>query len=82
MSRILDVFLHRHLAGILTQNNQGEVVFEYDESWLNNPLARPLSQSLPLTKKRFNRRECRPFFAGVLPEESKREIIAHNLGII
>jgi serine/threonine-protein kinase HipA len=34
-----------------------------------------------LTKKRFGRKECRPFFAGVLPEESKREIIARNLGI-
>jgi len=40
-----------------------------------------LSQSLPLAKKRFNKRECRPFFAGILPEEAKREIIARNLGI-
>jgi serine/threonine-protein kinase HipA len=81
MSRTLDVFLHRQRVGTLTQNNQGDIAFEYDESWLSNPAARPLSQSLPLTKKRFNRRECRPFFAGVLPEESKREIIARNLGI-
>lgn len=81
MSRTLDVFLHRQLVGALTQNNQGDIAFVYDETWLNSPEARPLSQSLPLTKKRFNRRECRPFFAGVLPEESKREIIARNLGI-
>jgi serine/threonine-protein kinase HipA len=81
MPRILDVFLHRQRVGALTQNNQGDIVFEYDENHLNNPAARPLSQSLPLAKKRFNRRECRPFFAGVLPEESKREIIAHNLGV-
>jgi len=81
MSRTLDVYLHRHKVGTLVQNNAGEVVFEYDESWLNNPEAKPLSQSLPLVKKRFNRKESRPFFAGVLPEESKREIIARNLGI-
>jgi serine/threonine-protein kinase HipA len=81
MSRILDVYLHRQRAGALTQNNQGDIVFEYDGNYLGNPSARPLSQSLPLAQKRFNRRECRPFFAGVLPEESKREIIAHNLGI-
>jgi serine/threonine-protein kinase HipA len=57
------------------------MVFHYDESWLANPTAIPLSQSLPLTKKRFTRKDCRGFFAGILPEESKREIIARNLGI-
>jgi len=45
-------------------------------------VARPLLQSLALAKKRFNRKDCRrPFFSRVLPEESKREIIARNLGI-
>src|SRR6185437_8319937 len=29
----------------------------------------------------FTRKECRGFFAGILPEENKREIIARNLGI-
>jgi serine/threonine-protein kinase HipA len=41
----------------------------------------PLSQSLPLRKERFSRNECRGYFGGILPEESKREIIARNLGI-
>lgn len=81
MLRTLDVFLHRQRVGTLTQNSHGDVVFEYDENWLSNPAARPLSQSLPLSKKRFSRRDCRPFFAGILPEEAKREIIARNLGI-
>ena len=45
------------------------------------PAAIPLSHSLPLRKERFNRNECRGFFAGILPDESKREIIAKNLGI-
>ena len=81
MQRTLDVYLHRHRVGTLTQNDQGDIAFEYDEDWLGSPKAKPLSQSLPLARKRFNRKECRPFFAGVLPEESKREIIARNLGI-
>jgi serine/threonine-protein kinase HipA len=57
------------------------MIFKYIESWLNNPGAMPLSQSLPLRKERFSRKECRAFFAGILPEENKREIIAANLGI-
>jgi len=47
--------------------------------YLGNPSGKALSQSLPLAKKRFNRKESRPFFAGVLPEESNRETIARNL---
>jgi len=57
------------------------MVFDYAERWLQKPGATPLSQSLPLRKERFKRNECRGFFAGILPEESKREIIARNLGI-
>jgi serine/threonine-protein kinase HipA len=57
------------------------MTFRYAESWLGTSGATPLSQSLPLRKERFARKECRGFFAGILPEESKREIIARNLGI-
>ena len=57
------------------------MVFDYAASWLNKPGATSLSQSLPIRKERFARNECRGFFAGILPEESKREIIARNLGI-
>jgi serine/threonine-protein kinase HipA len=81
MPRTLDVYLHRHLIGKLVQNDHGHMVFDYVESWLTNATAVPLSQSLPLTKKHFTRDDCRGFFAGVLPDESKREIIARNLGI-
>ena len=81
MDRILDVYLHNDLAGHLIQDPGGQMVFEYVETWLNKPGATALSQSLPLRSKRFNRNECRGFFAGILPEQSKREIIARNLGI-
>lgn len=81
MPRKLDVYLHKHLVGKLVQDDNGNVSFEYAESWRNNPNAIPLSQSLPLAQGRFNRKACRGFFAGILPDESKREVIAKNLGI-
>ncbi|HEX3627074.1 MAG TPA: type II toxin-antitoxin system HipA family toxin [Verrucomicrobiae bacterium] len=81
MPRTLDVYLRRQLVGQLIQDEHGQMAFYYAESWLNNAEAIPLSHSLPLRKGRFNRNECRGFFAGVLPDESKREIIAKNLGI-
>lgn len=81
MARTLDVYLHRHLVGSLIQDDFGEMVFDYSETWVNNPSAIPLSHSLPLRNERYARRECRAFFAGILPEGDKREIIAKNLGI-
>jgi serine/threonine-protein kinase HipA len=81
MKRKLDVYLHHHLIGNLVQDEHGQMMFDYAEAWLKNPAALALSRSLPLTKKHFNRNDCRGFFAGILPEESKREIVAHNLGI-
>jgi serine/threonine-protein kinase HipA len=81
MARSLDVYLHADLVGQLVQDDGGRMLFAYTEDWLNRPAATPLSQSLPLRKQRFATKECRGFFAGILPEESKREIIAGNLGI-
>src|SRR5437762_9154446 len=81
MARTLDVYLHNDLVGQLIQDDGGQMVFKYVEDWVNRPDATPLSQSLPLRKERFTRRECRGFFAGILPEGDKREIIAKNLGI-
>jgi len=81
MARTLDVYLHRHLSGQLVQDDDGHLRFTYAESWLGDPAAIPLSNSLPLRKEAFSRNECRGFFGGILPEAGKREVIAKNLGI-
>lgn len=81
MAKILQVYLHYDRVGELIMDDNGQMVFEYSESWLNNPNAVPLSHSLPLKKERFSRNICRGFFAGILPEEGKREMVARNLGI-
>jgi serine/threonine-protein kinase HipA len=81
MARTLDVYLHTDLVGHLTQDKDGDMSFQYAENWLQRAGAVPLSHSLPLRAERFRRKECRGFFAGILPEEAKRELIARNLGI-
>jgi serine/threonine-protein kinase HipA len=81
LARTLDVYLGHDIVGQLVQDDGGQMRFTYTEAWLNKPGAAPLSQSLPLRKERFRTKECRGFFAGILPEEAKREIIARNLGI-
>jgi serine/threonine-protein kinase HipA len=81
MAKHLDVYLNAGLVGQLVQDDGGRMLFAYAEDWLNRAGATPLSQSLPLRRQRFTSKECRGFFAGILPEESKRQIIAGNLGI-
>ncbi len=81
MAKTLDVYLHENLIGHLIQDEGGQMVFEYAENWLAHPHASALSVSLPLRRERFKQKECRGFFAGILPEGGKREIIARNLGI-
>lgn len=81
MARTLDVYLRHDLIGHLIQDDDGQMVFDYAESWLQNQAATPLSHSLPLRKERFTHKECSGFFGGILPEQSKREIVAKNLGI-
>jgi len=79
--QILNVFLGRELAGELEQDASGNTRFQYVQAWLDSPDAMPLSASLPLRPEPFTRNETRPFFAGVLPEEESRRLIAKAFGI-
>ena len=81
MTRILDVYLEHAHVGTLTQNQGGQIVFAYTSTWLERADAIPLSWSLPLRPLPFPQKECRGFFAGILPEESNRDVIAKILGI-
>jgi serine/threonine-protein kinase HipA len=81
MMRKLNVFLAGQLVGELEQDASGRVRFGYHSGWLASERAAPLSASLPLRPERFRWKECRPFFAGLLPEDESRQLIAKALGI-
>ncbi len=81
MAKTLDVYLHSSLVGHLVQDEDGQMSFDYAGEWLTRPDAYPLSESLLLRSEHFTRKECRGFFAGVLPDEGRREVIARILGI-
>lgn len=81
MARILDVYLGCQFVGELEQDDSGALWFCYDKGWLSSSEARPLSASLPLRPERFKRNECRAFFAGLLPEEESRQLVAKAFGV-
>ena len=81
MARSLDVYLGQELVGALTQDDGGQVVFDYAASWLGQGGAFAVSHSLPLRSERFTQQECAGFFGGILPEEGNRKLIARILQI-
>mgnify|MGYP000595609127 CR=1 FL=1 len=81
MARELEVYFEQRRVGTLVQDDSGQLRFTYHETWLADPASFPISQSLPLRSEPFNHRETRPFFAGLLPEAEKRELVARALGV-
>jgi serine/threonine-protein kinase HipA len=56
----------------------GRLSFQYGPGWLARRQALALSQSLPIRPQAFDDHECRPFFAGLLPEGQLRRLIAQQ----
>jgi serine/threonine-protein kinase HipA len=78
--RSLNVWWDGRVAGRLTQDRSGDMGFVYSEEWLAGD-GRALSASLPKRAEPFSRRECRPFFGGLLPDEDQRDAAARALGV-
>ncbi len=81
MTNALTVWWDHAMVGALRINRHGDTSFSYAETWLGCPSARAISVSLPLSAAPFSRRESRPFFEGLLPEESQRIAIAGALSL-
>jgi len=81
MTKTLKVWWDGEIVGALTIDRHGEMGFAYADDWLADPAKRALSFSLPKREEPFSRRECRPFFEGLLPEESQRVAVAGALGV-
>ena len=81
MTRTLDIWWDGCLVGQLTQDRHGELGFAYAPAWLDDEVAQPLSVSLPKRAEPFTRRDCRPFFGGLLPDEGQRDAAAQALGV-
>ena len=81
MIQSLSVWWDGAVVGVLQVDEHGDLAFTYDAAWLADPAKRAVSISLPKRPEPFNRRETRPFFAGLLPEEGQREAVARALGV-
>lgn len=81
MTRSLSVWWDDDLVGTLALTRDGAMSFVYRADWIDDPKRPPISMSLPKRPQRFSARECRPFFAGLLPEDQQRDAVAAVLAL-
>ena len=77
----LTVYLNGERIGALDEDDSGLLEFRYAPEWTARSDAIPLSRSLPLRAEPFRGKHARPFFAGILPDDSPRQQVAAILGI-
>ncbi len=68
MMRTLSVWWDGVIVGALQVNQHGQMRFTYAADWLSDGSRPAISFSLPKRERPFTQRQCRPFFAGLLPE--------------
>ena len=61
------VYVRESLAGLLEKSENG-YRFSYFEEYLSSSGARPVSLTMPLTKRPYESKELFPFFVGLIPE--------------
>ena len=76
MIKSLTVWWDGARVGLLRIDDNGDLEFVYDPDWVGDPARPAVSISLPKRLESFNRRETRPFVAGLLPEEAQRDAVA------
>lgn len=81
IAKSLSVFWNGRLVGSYDKFESGAEQFAYDADYLRSSDAQPISHSLPLREDAYGSTKIRPFFSGLLPEESQRTRIATYLGI-
>ena len=60
--------MNNSLVGIWEHKSNGEESFQYLDSWVNNPLSRGLSLSLPVVKQKYTNLKVKNFFSNLIPE--------------
>jgi len=79
--RKLDVYLRSTRVGVLVQDEDVNLSFTYLEEYLASESACEISVSMPLAPVTYANSTAKPFFSGLLPDESARIRLARVLGV-
>lgn len=77
MNRRAKIYYSDHFAGTLAEDETG-YTFTYDETYLQNSDAQPISLTLPIGREPFRSKTMLPFFDGLIPEGWLLDIAQKN----
>jgi serine/threonine-protein kinase HipA len=72
------VYYKEHFAGIITETNDGEFVFQYDLNFVKEHPKEFITFTMPVTDKPYTDKRLFPFFDGLIPEGWLLEIASKN----
>lgn len=72
--RSVEVYRNSELAGILTEENDRQYTFRYDDKYFTDPSTQPISLTLPKTSQEYKSTHLFPFFYNILSEGVNRKL--------
>lgn len=72
------IYYKNYLAGILTETDDGEYLFEYEEKYITEHPDQFLTFTMPVGAKSFAHNRLFPFFEGLIPEGWLLDVASQN----
>lgn len=67
-----------HSAGIITETDEGDFIFQYDKQYVKEHPADFITFTMPVTDEPYTDKRLFPFFEGLIPEGWLLDIAAEN----
>lgn len=62
------VYYKEYFAGMLTETNDGDYVFQYDRTYVEKHASEFLTFTMPVSENPYSANRLFPFFEGLIPE--------------
>jgi serine/threonine-protein kinase HipA len=72
------IYYKDYLAGTLTETDDGEYLFQYDEKYIIAHSKESISLTMPVQSKTYTDKRLFPFFEGLIPEGWLLDIASKN----
>lgn len=72
------VYYKNHLAGIITETNEGEYVYQYDYQYVKDHPDDFITFTMPVREESFRDNRLFSFFEGLIPEGWLLDIASEN----
>ena len=76
--RRAEIYYKDSLAGLLTETDEGQYIFQYDKEYTTKYPDRFITFSMPVTEHPYSDKRLFPFFEGLIPEGWLLDIASKN----